>query len=72
VSKSAPSDQPWLSGRRARLRAGGLTATALLKLAARGLVRTLALPGEALQYSAADIDQLAQTNVHQGLHRGDS
>ncbi len=53
------SDTKWLSGRQARLRAGGLTATALLKLAALGRVRTQAKLGEPIRYSASDIDLLA-------------
>jgi hypothetical protein len=72
MKNSTRAEAEWLSGRQARLRAGDLTATALLKLAALGRVRTLAVPGEPLKYSAADIDQLARTNVHQGLHRVDS
>ena len=60
MSVSVSFDPEWLSGRQARLR-GGLTVTALLKLAALGKVRTQALPGEPIRYAASDIDRLAQT-----------
>jgi hypothetical protein len=57
MSISVPSESVWLSGRQARLR-GGLTATALLELAALGRVRTRALAGEPIKYSAADIERI--------------
>jgi hypothetical protein len=50
----------WLSGRKARVRGGGLTVTELLKAAALGRVQTLARPGEPIRYLASDIDRLAQ------------
>ncbi len=60
-------DSTWLTGRQARLRGGGLTPTALLKLAAIGRVKTLALPGEAIKYAAADIDRLATAPLQQQI-----
>ena len=47
----------WISGRKARERLGA-TVTELFKLAARGLIQIKALPGEAIKYSAADIERM--------------
>jgi hypothetical protein len=49
----------WLSGRKTRVRGGGLSVTQVLKAAALGEVQTLARPGEPIRYLAADIDRLA-------------
>jgi hypothetical protein len=62
-------DSAWLSGRKARVRGGGLTLTALWKAVAIGEVRTLARPGEALRFRAADLDRLAQARFVQRSDR---
>ena len=61
MTTSVRSDPVWISGREARRRAGGLTPNALLKLAAMGVVCTRAVLGEALRYSASDVEQLSKS-----------
>jgi hypothetical protein len=58
MSRTTMPAAEWLSARQAALRSG-LTLMGLLKQAAIGKVRTRALPGENLKYSAADIEHLA-------------
>jgi hypothetical protein len=52
------TETEWMSGRRARTRLN-VTVAALYKLAARGLIHIKALPGEAVKYSARDVERLA-------------
>ncbi len=49
----------WTNGTRAHERLG-VSVAALYKLAARGLIKIKANPGEPLRYSAADVERLAQ------------
>lgn len=58
MGKPKATVETWLSQRAACQRLG-ITPTQLLKLAARGQVKTQSLPGEPLRYSEADVVKLA-------------
>lgn len=50
----------WISGRTARSMCGGLTWNEMLRLAASGKVRTLALPGVAMKFLYEDVHNLSE------------
>lgn len=58
MSRAVLNETEWVSGRRARGRIG-VTAAALYKLAARGLIKVRALPGEPIRYCAGDVERIA-------------
>jgi hypothetical protein len=62
----AQENVEWISARRAKT-CGRFTTTQLLKAAAQGQVRTLALPGEPMKFSAADVAKL-RCNSSQAPH----
>ena len=58
MSGSVLTEEGWVSGRTARRRLK-VTVSGLYKLAARGLIKIEALPGETIKYSADDVERLA-------------